>query len=105
MQMLCFELTMPSRASWNGRWSGENSKHIIIKKFLKKDQDAVNKILETKDYFYRWDDGWCACVTATAIDGKQANRLRKMNAGFCGYDWMVQSILRYNKIMAPSDWV
>lgn len=33
MFYVSYELTMPNRASWNGRWSGENEKYFIVKRF------------------------------------------------------------------------
>nr|WP_279221862.1 hypothetical protein [Clostridium sp. OF09-10] len=32
------------------------------------------------------------------LDAKEARKLRKLNAGFCGYDWMVQDILAFGEI-------
>ena len=101
--LVCFELTMPNRASWNRRWSGENSRHLVIKKFLKKDQEIIDRILKTKNYFYRWDDGWRACITVELVDSKQTNKLKKLNSGFCGYDWMVESIIRFGEIRLQRD--
>lgn len=95
--ILCFELSMPNRGSWNGRWSGENDVHIITKT----DRDIGNKrILELdgKSFYYRWEDGWSACVSARIIDRGEATRLRKRNRGFCGYDWMVRSIIANDEI-------
>lgn len=94
---------MPNRASWNGRWSGEDKKHYIIKKvsdrFLKQ-QDHLKKLHETgaDGWYYRWEDGWGASVSAQIIDGTEARKRRKLSAGFCGYDWMVESILSKGEI-------
>ena len=58
--------------------------------------------LDGKSFSYRWDDGWTACVSCRIVDAKEAAKLRKKNRGFCGYDWMVRSIIatdtiEYNK--------
>lgn len=92
--ILLFELTMPNRGSWNGHWSGEHDGHYIIKASTRKVDIERYKVLDGKDFYHRWDDGWTACISCRVIDSKEAAKLRKHNAGFCGYDWMVSSILR-----------
>ena len=97
--ILCFELTMPNCGSWNGKWSGEKDLHIITKT----DRDiGLNKKriqeLDGKRFYYRWDDGWTACVSCRIVDAKEAAKLRKRNRGFCGYDWMVKSIILNGEI-------
>lgn len=87
-----FELTMPHRGSWNGRWSGENSGHYIFKDFppgyFQKNKDRL-----IGQWEYRWDDGWAACITSSEASGQEFRELKKRNTGFCGYSWMVRSIL------------
>lgn len=100
--MIIFELTMPNRGSWNGKWSQENDRHIIIKNERYFQKDIINNILEKRDFYYRWDDGWTACVSVSKINYKDANKLKKISCGFCGYDWMVSSILNYGEIRKPN---
>ena len=95
--ILCFELTMPSSPSWNGRWSGQDDVHIITKT----DRDIGKKRIQElngKSFFYHWSDGWTACVSCRIIDRSEAARLRRKNRGFSGYDWMVRSIISDNTI-------
>lgn len=101
--LLWFNLTMPNRASWNGKWSGDNSLNARVMKVNKSDIDAelLNKILSQRDFYYRWDDGWTACVSVTKIDSKEAIKIRKNTKGFCGYDWMIKSILKCGEIKKP----
>ena len=54
--------------------------------------------LDSGSWSDRWDDGWCAMISARVVDAKEARKLRKLNAGFCGYDWMVQDILAFGEI-------
>ena len=75
--MIIFELTMPNRGSWNGKWSQENNRHIIIKNERYFPKDIINNILEKRDFYYRWDDGWTACVSVSKINYKDANKLKK----------------------------
>lgn len=97
--ILCFSLSMPNRGSWNGRWSGENDIHVITKSDLSAEKCQE---LDGKDFFYRWDDGWTACVSCKLMAAREAARLEKRNAGFCGYDWMVRSIVQYGEIRKPA---
>jgi hypothetical protein len=98
--ILCFELTMPSRNSWNGRWSGENKRFIKIVNLGRTQKAAAKlaKILNDGPYRYSFGDGWVARVSVEAVDAVMARKLRKLSSGFCGYDWMVDSILDHGDI-------
>lgn len=96
---------MPNRGSWNGRWSGEDNKYYITRKVSDKtsalilgDNDAIEN-----SYYYRWNDGWGANVRVQLIDGKTAAKRRKISKGFCGYDWMVDSIVLYQEISTSNE--
>jgi hypothetical protein len=92
--MIAFELSMPSKASWNGKWSGEGRMYVKIRALTKEQE----KQLDEKSFDYRWSDGWCACVTARKVDSREAARLRKASVGFYGYDWMIDSIIQHGEI-------
>ena len=92
--MIIFTLSMPTRGSWNGRWSGED--RVYARVFHNND---VPKDIIGKDFYYNWDDGWCACVSVTKVDSKEAAKIRKKSAGFCGYDWMIRSIIKNGEII------
>ena len=95
---------MPSCASWNGKWSGEGKKYVIVKDF--KSQKAIEhakEMLAKKNYYYNWSDGWGAEITVTEVDSQQAKQLRKESDGFCGYGWMVTTICDYGKPMADDE--
>lgn len=83
-----FLLSMPGARSWNGRWSGEGRNWSIVKTLS--DAAAVRLLGERSEasWSHRWDDGWCALVSARVVRG----RLPKSD-GFSGYDWMVANIL------------
>lgn len=92
--IICFELSMPNRASWNGKWSGGKDIHVITK--TDRDSGVSRKRIEElagKSFYYNFGDGWTACVSTRIIDAREARRLKKANRGFCGYDWMVRSII------------
>lgn len=38
-----------------------------------------------------------------SADSKEAAKLRKRSAGFCGYDWMVDSLLMDGRILASHE--
>ena len=92
--MIIFTLSMPNRGSWNGRWSGENRVYARI--FHNND---VPKDIIGKDFYSNWDDGCCARVSVTKVDSKEAAKIRKKSAGFCGYDWMIRSIIKNGEII------
>ena len=102
--ILCFELTMPNRGSWNGQWSGEKDLHLKFVTGTGKEGITKLKELDGKSWFYRWSDGWTACIEAKIVTPKDSAKLRKKNGGFCGYDWMVESIMRYGEIRPQRDW-
>lgn len=55
------------------------------------------------NYYYRWSDGWGANVKCSVIEGRSAGYWRKQSDGFCGYDWMVDSILERGKILSDHE--
>lgn len=93
--MVVFELSMPNKGSWNGKWSMEKYVHIIKKKNSQVPKDIIGK-----SFYYSWDDGWTACVSVKKYDSrdKEYKELVKNNSGFCGYDWMVESIIESKEI-------
>lgn len=102
--LIKFELTMPNVGSWNGKWTGESNlyakiinwdKHYGVSKTSK---EKVKKILDIGEFYYSFGDGWGANVSVLKIDNKDAIKIRKTSRGFCGYDWMIDSILKYGEI-------
>ncbi len=92
-----FRLSMPGRASWNGRWSGEDKNFTIVKTIGKKWLGDLGLSGANKNHWsYHFSDGWAASVEATVL-GKGVRA--KKSDGFCGYDWMVDTILHYGAIM------
>lgn len=103
MIIISFELTMPNVGSWNGKWSGADSKYFIVRTFTKK--FFTNTLLPLFDgknhqnWYYNFGDGWGANVRAEIIDSKTASQRRKLSKGFCGYEWMVESIIHCGRIL------
>lgn len=92
--MILFTLSMPSISSWNGQWSGSGQKYQRVRR-LPKEQELA---LDGGRFTYAFGDGWVACVTTTQIDAKAAAKVRRQTDGFCGYDWMVNSIVKHGEI-------
>lgn len=101
--ILCFELSMPSNNSGDGKWTGENKFYAIIKSFkTKKSEKSALKILDKGYFDYDFGDGWRAGISVKKVDSKEARNLRKRSIGFCGYNWMVDSIIDNLKILCKS---
>ena len=96
--MVVFELTMPGIGSWNGKWSGSGKKYYRARK----DREVPSQYWH-KDFHYRWNDGWAACVSVYRMPAADARKMLKESAGFRGYDWMIDSIIKYGKIMTDSE--
>ena len=96
--MIVFELTMPHVGSWNGKWSGADKRYIQTM-----DERKVPKECWDKDFYYRWDDGWCACVSVKRTEASEAKKLKMRSSGFCGYDWMIRSIIECGYILTDSE--
>lgn len=97
--MIVFTLTMPSVGSWNNRWSGEGKLYARIMK-----NSQVPKELIGKRFFHRWEDGWTACVSVEKVDCREAKKIQRKSDGFCGYDWMIKSIIKYGEIKYRRNW-
>lgn len=97
MKYLCFELSMPSNNSWNGTWSGNGTLYCIVKGFSNKSKITP----KLGSYFYEFGDGWTACINVREVTSSAAEKLKKESCGFCGYDWMVNSIICYGDIKRP----
>lgn len=97
--ILAFKLSMPNVGSWNSKWSGEDHLYIKTKAFYGKSIVKALKIASERYYHYNFGDGWSAAITVSIVDAKEASKLRKKSKGFCGYDWMIDSIIDYNEIL------
>ncbi len=97
--MVVFELSMPGKGSWNGKWSQEEKLFVRTRK-----EREVPKEYWDKSFYHRWDDGWEACVTLTRMSAAEARKLEKKSNGFCGYDWMIESIIRFGEIKYRREW-
>jgi hypothetical protein len=81
---------MPRNNAWNGRWSGEDDKYTVSRTLPAEKFDVLRR-----RYTYDFGDGWMA-----AVDVREANPREKATNRFCGYEWMIDSILKRNAITA-----
>lgn len=101
---LVFELSMPGRGSWNGLWSGEDNLYAVVEKLSTLKRIArASKILESQPYFYRWNDGWTARINVRSVEAAEASSIKRRSKGFCGYEWMIVSIIEHGKIYASHE--
>lgn len=104
---ISFQLTMPNVGSWNGKWTGADKKYYVIRSYR---GHEANKILgkffqEGQKTVFRYDfgDGWIAAVTMEVVDTKEGNKRQKASAGFCGYEWMIDEILKHGRILTKQE--
>jgi hypothetical protein len=87
-----FTLSMPNNNSWNGRWTGQDKKYIEARE-LPKGKTLLDH------HSYNFGDGWRAVIDIQIVDDvKRKNKLMKYSDGFCGYDWMIDSIMKHGAI-------
>jgi len=90
MKLAVFELSMPSANIWNSRWSREEEYHALVRE--------IPEELKLGAYRYSFGDGWIAQVAVREVDSRTAKKIKKDSSGFCGYEWMVDSILEHGEI-------
>jgi hypothetical protein len=98
--ILSFTLSMPNNNAWNGKWTGKDRFYARAVNFgrSKKKEGAAQAIIDKGYYYYNFGDGWGAGVTVKKVDSKEARHIRNKSAGFCGYDWMIDSIRDHGDI-------
>jgi hypothetical protein len=101
MSIVCFELSMPNVGSRIGRWSGEGRYYVRIRKFgrSKATEEKAAKILAEGSYYYNFGDGWWASISVREVTASEAAKIERKSVGFCGYDWMIDSIIRDGEIL------
>jgi hypothetical protein len=91
---LSFILSMPRNNSWNGKWSGQHTLYARVVSFTsKKGKENTQNILDKGYFTYDFGDNWCAGITVKEVSNEEARKIKKLSKGFCGYDWMIGSII------------
>lgn len=96
---IIFILSMPGNNSWNGRWSGDGKVYAIKRKVSTKKYDSLP---DGTSFGYNFGDGWYASVKCRKLDTAESRRVMKASQGFCGYEWMVDSVIQEGKIYGPT---
>jgi hypothetical protein len=97
---LIFRLSMPGTGPNGERWNSDNRVHALIRPVPRnlKSTENANKLLAAKSWRYDFGDGWIAQVDVEQGTQQTVHRARRLSQGFCGYDWMVASILEHGEI-------
>ena len=98
---LIFKLSMPGNNAWNGKWSGEGNLYAKIRSVgtSKKAVEHAREIVRKGYYTYHFGDGWIAGIEIYELTSStEARSINKRTRGFCGYDWMIDSILSDGEI-------
>ena len=94
--MILFTLSMPNVGSWNGKWTGDSN--LYVKTRRNPSKEIMDKIVD-RSFYYNFGDGWGASVGVKKISSKESNKTMKKSKGFCGYDWMIDEIIKFGKIL------
>ena len=97
--ILSFEITMPNVGSWNGQWTGAKNLHFAFRNVSKKEGVTLMGGKDKRNFYYNFGDGWGANVCVKPMLSTEKTKIEKMNNGFMGYDWMIDSILKNDKII------
>jgi hypothetical protein len=86
---------MPNVGSWNGKWTGESKLYakIVNTGRVNALKQRALEVLDKKLFCYNFGDGWTARIDVREVTSKEAAKIRRKSSGFCGYDWMVNSIM------------
>jgi len=93
-----FRLSMPNVGSHNGKWSGDRQDYNIVRSLS---QARVDELKLPHSFYHNFGDGWGASVSACVME-KGAKRPK--SAGFNGYDWMVDRIIRWGDTQCRHEW-
>ncbi len=93
--ILLYTLSMPNNNAWNGKWTGNSKSYTDDRKV---NIEEGKKILAKAPFFYNFGDGWRAKVDVKQVTRPEAAKAAKKSDGFCGYNWMITSIIIHNNI-------
>jgi len=92
--MIVFRLTMAKVPTWNGTWSGADK--VFVRRRL---DSVVPASVVGRVFIYEWDDGWSVRISVEKVSAAKAAGIAKQSKSFCGYDWMIDSIIKYGEIL------
>ena len=98
--ILSFEITFPNVGSWNGVFTGAKNLHFAFKIVTKQEGESLMQNNEYRNFYYNFGDGWGCNVKMTIISASDKRKIEKRNMGFMGYNWMIDSIIKHDKIIS-----
>ena len=102
MIKIAFILSMPNVGSWNGKWTGEKDVHAVVKNFTDKYWEKIKGNVLNGGY-YNFGDGWGASIDVKMVTALESKNLKKRSVGFCGYDWMIDSLIDFGEILNTNE--
>ena len=97
--ILSFELSMPNSGSWNGQWTGKGSKYYRHRNVSKQEAEKILQGEKRNSWYYNFGDGWGASVSVEKVLSPEKNKRERISKGFSGYEWMIDEILKYGRIL------
>jgi hypothetical protein len=94
---------MPNSGSWNGKWTGDGNFYARCRTVSPKLSKVVLNDQESRSFYYNFGDGWGANVEVKKVTSAEKKKIEKNSKGFCGYEWMIDSIIQYDTIIDSSD--
>jgi hypothetical protein len=58
---------------------------------------------EGGSFYYNFEDGWVASVRWEVKTATECRRIVARSKGFCGYDWMIDEILKHGRILTRGE--
>lgn len=99
MRYVSYTLTMPRNSAWNHKWTGESNLYARVRAIRNVSwEKSKDRPLVGKSFYHDFSDGWQACIEVKEVTEKQAKEIKKNSRGFCGYDWMITSLLYKGEI-------
>lgn len=98
MKHLLFSLYMPNPPTYNSKWLLEEEDHTVARSFTDSEFAKLPDNILGVHFFY-WDDGWIAQIFVRQVDLREKRNRLKKSSGFCGYEWMVESLIERGKII------
>jgi hypothetical protein len=94
--VIWFVLRMRNTPTWNESWSGAGR---LYAKRVNVPKTKAEELLKEGSFYFSWSDGWSCAVDVVKPSPAEARAMAKNTRGFCGYEWMINSILMYGKIL------
>jgi len=98
MRYFVFKLSMPNVGSWNGKWTGADNFYCRARSYAPK-SEKIKNVLASPNHYYNFGDGWGTSINVEECTAKEAARFKRISVGFFGYDWMIDEIEEYGRIL------